>query len=356
MSQEPLLKVEDLKVSFHTYAGEVQAVRGVSFDVKAGEVLAIIGESGCGKSVTSRAIMSLVRGPQGEIKKGSKILYEGKNILEMNKKEQRAFRGGECSMIFQDALVSLNPTMKIGKQIIENIVQHKKISKKEARQEAIQLLEAVGIPNPEKRIDQYPFEFSGGMRQRAMIAIAIACNPKILIADEPTTALDVTIQAQIMELIKSLKEKRNTAVILITHDFGVVAGSANKVAVMYAGQVIESGSRDEIFYNPQHPYTLALLGSVPKLEWANKQLLQTIKGTPPDLISPPKGCAFAKRCNYCMNVCLEEMPGTTDFEAGHYTRCWLHDQEVPESVKKMFYDDRKIITDNENDVTAVEGE
>ena len=356
MSQEPLLKVEDLKVSFHTYAGEVQAVRGVSFDVKAGEVLAIIGESGCGKSVTSRAIMSLVRGPQGEIKKGSKILYEGKNILEMNKKEQRAFRGGECSMIFQDALVSLNPTMKIGKQIIENIIQHKKISKKEARQEAIELLEAVGIPNPEKRIDQYPFEFSGGMRQRAMIAIAIACNPKILIADAPTTALDVTIQAQIMELIKSLKEKRNTAVILITHDFGVVAGSANKVAVMYAGQVIESGSRDEIFYNPQHPYTLALLGSVPKLEWANKQLLQTIKGTPPDLISPPKGCAFAKRCNYCMNVCLEEMPGTTDFEADHYTRCWLHNQEVPESVKKMFYDDRKIITDNENDVTAVEGE
>ncbi|MBE5991397.1 MAG: ABC transporter ATP-binding protein [Paenibacillaceae bacterium] len=356
MSQEPLLKVEDLKVSFHTYAGEVQAVRGVSFDVKAGEVLAIIGESGCGKSVTSRAIMSLVRGPQGEIKKGSKILYEGKNVLELNKKEQRAFRGGECSMIFQDALVSLNPTMKIGKQIIENIVQHKKINKKEARQEAIQLLEAVGIPNPEKRIDQYPFEFSGGMRQRAMIAIAIACNPKILIADEPTTALDVTIQAQIMELIKSLKEKRNTAVILITHDFGVVAGSANKVAVMYAGQVIESGSRDEIFYNPQHPYTLALLGSVPKLEWANKQLLQTIKGTPPDLISPPKGCAFAKRCNYCMNVCLEEMPGTSDLEAGHHTRCWLHDQEVPESVKKMFYDDRKIITDNENDVAAVEGE
>lgn len=356
MSQETLLKVEDLKVSFHTYAGEVQAVRGVSFDVKAGEVLAIIGESGCGKSVTSRAIMSLVKAPQGEIKKGSKIIYEGKNVIEMSKKEQRAFRGGECSMIFQDAMVSLNPTMKIGKQIVENIVQHRQISRKEARQEAIKLLEAVGIPNPEKRIDQYPFEFSGGMRQRAMIAIAIACDPKILIADEPTTALDVTIQAQIMELIKSLKEKLNTAVILITHDFGVVAGSANKVAVMYAGQVVESGSREEIFYHPQHPYTLALLGSVPKLEWKNKQLLQTIKGTPPDLISPPKGCAFAKRCNYCMNVCLEEMPEITDFKTGHHTRCWLHHKEVPASVKKMFLDDRTIITVNETGFEAAEGE
>jgi oligopeptide transport system ATP-binding protein len=355
MSQEPLLKVEDLKVSFHTYAGEVQAVRGVSFDVKAGEVLAIIGESGCGKSVTSRAIMSLVKAPQGEIKKGSKIIYNGKNLLEMSQKEQRAFRGGECSMIFQDALVSLNPTMKIGKQIIENIVQHRQISRKEARQEAILLLEAVGIPNPETRIDQYPFEFSGGMRQRAMIAIAIACDPKILIADEPTTALDVTIQAQIMELIKSLKDKLKTAVILITHDFGIVAGSTNKVAVMYAGQIVESGKRDDIFYHPQHPYTLALLGSVPKLEWKNKQLLQTIKGTPPDLISPPKGCAFAKRCNYCMNVCLEEMPEKTYFEADHYTSCWLHHKEVEASIKSKFNDDRKNIILNEKNLVVDEG-
>lgn len=341
MSNEPLLKVEDLKVSYHTYAGEVQAVRGVSFEVNAGEVLAIIGESGCGKSVTSRAIMSLIKAPQGEIKPCSKVLYNGKNVLELSKKEQRAFRGGECSMIFQDALVSLNPTMKIGKQIIENLVQHRNMSKKEARIEAIKLLEAVGIPNAEKRIDQYPFEFSGGMRQRAMIAIAIACEPKILIADEPTTALDVTIQAQIMELIKSLKDRLHTAVILITHDFGVVAGSADKVAVMYAGQVIERGAREEIFYNPQHPYTLALLGSVPKLEWKSKQLLQTIKGTPPDLIAPPKGCAFAKRCKYCMNVCLEEQPPVTDFGGTHNGSCWLHHQDVPASIKAMFEKDRE---------------
>lgn len=357
MSHEPLLKVEDLKVSYHTYAGEVQAVRGVSFEVEAGEVLAIIGESGCGKSVTSRAIMSLIKKP-GVIKEGSKILYNGKNTLEMSKKEQRAFRGGECSMIFQDALVSLNPTMKIGKQIIENIVQHQKIDKKSARKEAIKLLEAVGIPNAEKRIDQYPFEFSGGMRQRAMIAIAIACQPKILIADEPTTALDVTIQAQIMELIKDLKDKMNTAVILITHDFGVVAGSADKVAVMYAGEVIEKGTREEIFYNPQHPYTLALLGSVPKLEWKSKQLLQTIKGTPPDLIAPPKGCAFAKRCKYCMNVCLEEKPETTSFEEGHSTSCWLHHKDVPEEIFGLFETDRKAMNleAESNDQVAAGGE
>ena len=357
MSKEPLLKVEDLKVSYHTYAGEVQAVRGVSFEVEAGEVLAIIGESGCGKSVTSRTIMSLIKKP-GEIKQGSKVIYNGKNVLEMSKKEQRAFRGGECSMIFQDALVSLNPTMKIGKQIIENILQHQKIDKKAARKEAIRLLEAVGIPNAEKRIDQYPFEFSGGMRQRAMIAIAIACQPKILIADEPTTALDVTIQAQIMELIKDLKDKMNTAVILITHDFGVVAGSANKVAVMYAGEVIERGTREEIFYNPQHPYTLALLGSVPKLEWKSKQLLQTIKGTPPDLIAPPKGCGFAKRCKYCMNVCLEERPEATSFEPGHSTNCWLHHKDVPKEIFNLFETDRKAmnLNANSNDQVAAGGE
>ena len=356
MSKEPLLKVEDLKVSYHTYAGEVQAVRGISFEVEEGEVLAIIGESGSGKSVTARAIMSLIRGPQGEIKQGSKVLYNGKNVLELSKKEQRAFRGGDCSMIFQDALVSLNPTMKIGKQIIENLVQHRKMSKNEARLEAIKLLEAVGIPNAEKRIDQYPFEFSGGMRQRAMIAIAIACEPKILIADEPTTALDVTIQAQIMELIKELKDKLNTAVILITHDFGVVAGSADKVAVMYAGKMIEKGTREEIFYNPQHPYTLALLGSVPKLEWKSKQLLQTIKGTPPDLIAPPKGCAFARRCKYCMNVCLEKEPYITSFENEHSASCWLHHQEVSSSIKEMFAKERQEIGIDIEGLVAAGGE
>ena len=331
----------------------MQSVRGVSFEVEAGEVLAIIGESGCGKSVTARAVMSLIKAPQGEIKEGSKVLYNGKNILELSKKEQRAFRGGECSMIFQDALVSLNPTMKIGKQIVENLVQHRNMSKKEARQEAIKLLEAVGIPNAEKRVDQYPFEFSGGMRQRAMIAIAIACEPKILIADEPTTALDVTIQAQIMELIMELKERLNTGVILITHDFGVVAGTADKIAVMYAGKIVEKGTREEIFYNPKHPYTLALLGSVPKLEWKSKQLLQTIKGTPPDLIAPPKGCAFARRCPYCMKVCLEEQPETSLFEKEHSASCWLHHKEVPHSIKEMFNGDkRELIHDCKEDMSA----
>ena len=356
MSKEPLLKVEDLRVSYHTYAGEVQAVRGVSFEVEKGEVLAIIGESGCGKSVTARSIMSLIRGPQGEIKKGSKVLYNGKNVLELSKKEQRAFRGGECSMIFQDALVSLNPTMKIGRQIIENLTQHRQMSKKEARLEAIKLLEAVGIPNAEKRVDQYPFEFSGGMRQRAMIAIAIACAPKILIADEPTTALDVTIQAQIMELIKDLKDQLDTAVILITHDFGVVAGSADKVAVMYAGKIIEKGTKEEIFYNPQHPYTLALLGSVPRLEWKSKQLLQTIKGTPPDLIAPPKGCAFARRCQYCMNVCLEQEPQATDFENDHSASCWLHHHQVSHTIRAMFAKERQELGIDVKELVAAGGE
>ena len=331
----PLLEVKDLKVSYHTYAGEVQAVRGVSFDVDEKEILAIVGESGCGKSVTSRAVMSLIQAPQGEIKKESKILYTGNNILDFDKKATRNFRGGDCAMIFQDALTSLNPTMKVGTQIMENLIGHRGLSKAEAKKEAIKLLEAVGIPTPEKRVNQYPHEFSGGMRQRVMIAIAIACNPKILIADEPTTALDVTIQAQILELIKELKDRLNTAVILITHDFGVVAGMADKIAVLYAGKIIESGAKHEIFYNPKHPYTHALLNSVPKLEWKNKELLQTIKGTPPDLIAPPKGCAFAARCKYCMNICLEEEPEVYSFEEGHKAMCWLYHENAPKGVLEV---------------------
>jgi len=333
--KKPLLQVDDLRVSYHTYAGEVQAVRGISFDVNEGELMAIVGESGCGKSVTARAIMSLIKAPQGEIKKGSKIVFNGKNILDLSESELKNFRGGDCSMIFQDALIALNPTMKIGRQIIENLIEHRKMDKKQARSEAIKLLESVGIPNPDKRIDQYPHEFSGGMRQRAMIAIAIACNPRLLIADEPTTALDVTIQAQIMELIKDFKDKLNTAIVLITHDFGVVAGSADKIAVMYAGQIIEKGNREEIFYNPKHPYTWALLNAVPRLEWKSKQILKTIKGTPPDLIAPPKGCAFAKRCRFCMEVCLEEEPESYAFEEGHTCKCWLYHKDIPNEVKEL---------------------
>ncbi|BCN31791.1 ABC transporter ATP-binding protein [Anaeromicropila herbilytica] len=319
-----ILEVENLKVSYYTYAGEVQSVRGISFDVECGETLAIIGESGCGKSVTARAIMQLVQKPQGEIKEGSRIVYNGTDILTMDKKKLRDYRGGECSIIFQDALVALNPTMKVGKQIEENIILHQDIDKKLVKQEVIRLLELVGIPNAERRRNQYPFQFSGGMRQRAMIAMAIAGNPKILIADEPTTALDVTIQAQIMELILELKNKLNTAVILITHDFGVVAGSADKIAVMYAGTIVEAGKCEDIFYHPKHPYTWALLNAVPKMEWKSKQLLDTIKGNPPDLIVPPKGCPFAKRCEHCMNLCLEETPEYTYFDNGHQTSCHLY--------------------------------
>lgn len=336
-----ILNVKNLKVSYHTYAGEVQSVRGVSFDVDRGEVLAIVGESGCGKSVTARAIMSLIQAPQGEIKEGSEILYDGEDILSYDKNKIRKFRGGECAMIFQDALTSLNPTMKVGKQIIENLVAHRSMDKKSAREEAIKILASVGIPNPEKRIDQYPHEFSGGMRQRVMIAIAVACEPKILIADEPTTALDVTIQAQILELINELKDRLNTAVILITHDFGVVAGMADKIAVMYAGKIIESGEKREIFYNPKHPYTWALLNSVPKLGWKGKQLLDSIKGTPPDLIAPPTGCAFAARCKYCMNICLEEDPNEYSFGDIHKAKCWLYSEDMPEDKLNLIMEERR---------------
>lgn len=338
---ESILNVKNLKVSYHTYAGEVQSVRGVSFDVDRGEVLAIVGESGCGKSVTARAIMALIQAPQGEIKDGSEILFDGENILSYDKNKIRSFRGGECAMIFQDALTSLNPTMKVGKQIIENLIIHRNMDKKAAREEAIKILSLVGIPNPETRIDQYPHEFSGGMRQRVMIAIAVACEPKILIADEPTTALDVTIQAQILELINELKERLNTAVILITHDFGVVAGMADKIAVMYAGKIIESGEKREIFYNPKHPYTWALLNSVPKLGWKGKQLLDSIKGTPPDLIAPPTGCAFAARCKYCMNVCLEEEPKEYSFGDKHNVKCWLYSEDMPEDKLNLIMEERR---------------
>lgn len=331
--EKPLLQVENLRVSYHTYAGEVQSVRGISFSVKPGEVFAIIGESGCGKSVTARSIMSLIKAP-GEIKEGSQIIFDGADILKKSKQELYEYRGGQCSMIFQDALVALNPTMRIGKQIIENLKQHRSLSKEEANKEAIRLLEAVGIPNAETRIKQYPFEFSGGMRQRAMIAIAIACNPKMIIADEPTTALDVTIQAQIMELLKELRQKYGSSIVLITHDFGVVAGSADRVAVMYAGKIVEAGNRDQIFYNPRHPYAWALLRAVPRLEWQSKQILNTIRGTPPDLIKPPKGCPFAQRCDFCMNVCLEEEPPQVDFGEEHSAYCWLYDPEVPAEIRE----------------------
>lgn len=322
-----LVEIKDLQVSYHTYAGEVQSVRGVSFDINEGETIAIVGESGCGKSVTAKTIMGLIATPPGEIKESSKILIDGKNILEQSEKEWEAYRGATCSMIFQDALTSLNPTMNVGNQIMENILNHYDVSKEEARKEALQMLELVGIPDAEASLKKYPHELSGGMRQRVMIAIALAGKPQILIADEPTTALDVTIQAQIIDLMKDIQKKLGTTIILITHDLGVVANIAEHIVVMYSGKIMEKGTAEEIFYGHKHPYTWSLLKAAPNLELGNKQTLLSIEGTPPDLNNPPKGCPFAARCKYCMNVCVEENPEEYEFEDGHKVSCWLYHPE-----------------------------
>ena len=290
-----VLKIENLHVSFDTYAGEVHAVRGVSLHVGEGEVLAVVGESGCGKSVTAQTIMKLNPMPPARIKEGS-INLCGEDIVAANEKKMQDIRGRLVSMIFQDPMTCLNPTMKVGKQLTEAICQHRKLSKDEAKKEAVRLLEMVQIPNAAERAEQYPHEFSGGMRQRAMIAMAMSCEPKLLIADEPTTALDVTIQAQIMQLMAKVREETGTAIILITHDLGVVANLADRVAVMYAGKIVETGTAEDIFYRPKHPYTQALLKSLPTVETSREEKLVSIAGTPPDLFMPPKGCEFASRC------------------------------------------------------------
>jgi len=323
-----LLEVKDLRVSFDTYAGEVQAVRGTDFYVDKGETLAIVGESGCGKSVSAQTIMQLIPMPPGRIKSGS-IMFNGKDLAKFTDKQMEAIRGKEISMIFQDPMTSLNPTMKIGKQIMEGLVKHQKMTKSEAKNRAIEMLKVVGIPNPDRRVEQYPHEFSGGMRQRAMIAIALACNPKLLIADEPTTALDVTIQAQILDLMRELQQKLDTAIIIITHDLGVVADVAQRIAVMYAGVIIESGTVDDIFYNPQHPYTWGLLQSVPRLDIGERHRLLPIDGTPPDLFAPPKGCPFADRCDYAMPICQEQYPEKTQISGNHNVHCWLQHEMAP---------------------------
>ncbi len=319
-----LLEVKNLKVSYHSYAGEVQSVRGVNFTVDTGESVAIVGESGCGKSVTAKTIMGLIQTPPGEIKKESQILFEGRNLLEMSEKEWQAYRGRGCAIVFQDALAALNPTLTIGRQIAEKIMIHTDMNKEAAWKEAERLLTLVGIPNPAKRLKQYPHEFSGGMRQRAMIAIALACQPRLLIADEPTTALDVTIQADIIDLLKNLQKEFKMAVILITHDLGIVADIATRIVVMYAGKVVETGSNYNVFYNPKHPYTQALLRAVPRLDVEEDQELESIEGTPPNMIAPPEGCAFCTRCRHCMKICQKMEPPTYEFEDGHTTQCWLY--------------------------------
>lgn len=336
MANDKILEVKDLSVSFNTYAGEVKAVRGVSFELNRGETLAFVGESGCGKTVTAKSILRLLKPPFAVIKEGSKITCDGKDVLSLNKKELCEFRGDEVSMIFQDPMTSLNPTMTVGKQIMESLHIHRHLDKKQAREEAIKMLKMVNIPSPEKRIDSYPHEMSGGMRQRVMIAMALACSPKILIADEPTTALDVTIQAQIMDLMRELKEKMNTAIILVTHDLGVVANFADRIQVMYAGQVVERGTAREIFYDSKHPYTWALLSSVPKLAKESKQELYALKGTPPDLILPLNHCPFASRCEYCMPICKEKNPLETTITDTHRVSCWLQHPNAPKV--KSFYD------------------
>ena len=331
-----LLEVNNLRVSFHTYAGEVKAVRGVGFEVNEGETLAFVGESGCGKTVTAKAIMRLLQRPFAEIKKESEVFYRGKDVMKMSKRELQGLRGNEISMIFQDPMTSLNPTMTIGKQIMEGLILHQKLDVKAAREEAINMLKLVKIPDAEKRIDAYPHQLSGGMRQRVMIAIALACNPALLIADEPTTALDVTIQAQIMELLGELKKELNTAIILFTHDLGVVADFADRIQVMYAGQVIERGTIHEIFHNAKHPYTWALLSSVPRLDTENKQDLYALQGTPPDLINELNHCPFAARCEYCMGICKEAMPEETLVDGTHKVSCWLQHPNAPKV--KSFYE------------------
>jgi len=321
-----LLEVKDMYVSIHTDSGVVQAVRGVSFDLYEGETLAIVGESGSGKSITNKAIMGLLP-IGGQIDRGSVIL-DGKDITHYTEKEMRSVRGAEISMIFQDPLTSLNPTMTVGKQIIEMLMLHKPdMTPEQRRERAIELLDMVGIPNPKERINQYPHQFSGGMRQRVMISIALACEPKILIADEPTTALDVTIQAQILDLMKSLQKKINTAIIIITHNLGVVASVADRVLVMYGGKFAEVGDLDEVFYDMKHPYTQGLMDSIPNMQDEDKELF-SIPGSPPDLMKPPVGCPFAPRCNKCLKVCKQYPPRDFAFSDTHKATCWLYDERV----------------------------
>lgn len=323
-----VLEIQDLFVSFDTYAGEVQAVRGVSYSVDEGKVLAVVGESGCGKSVTAQTIMKLNPMPPARIKYGTLKLGDI-DIINTPEEEMQKIRGKEVSMIFQDPMTCLNPTMKVGKQIVEAIVNHQHLSKEEAHAKAIEMLKLVQIPNAEERANQYPHEFSGGMRQRAMIAMALSCNPKLLIADEPTTALDVTIQAQIIELLDDIRNKMNTAIVLITHDLGVVASLADSIAVMYAGKIVETGTAEDIFYNAAHPYTVALLNSLPKHDTSKDEKLQSIPGTPPDLLDPPKGCAFASRCEKCMKICQNKQPPIFELNAEHKASCWLLHKDCP---------------------------
>jgi oligopeptide/dipeptide ABC transporter ATP-binding protein len=322
MAGEHLLEVNDLKVQFATEDGIVRAVDGISFELERGKVLGIVGESGSGKSVTAMTLMGLTRGVNARFE--GEVLYKGNDLLKISDRDMQEYRGNELGMIFQDPMTSLNPVYRIGQQIAEAIQAHEKVDKRAARARTVELLRQVGIPNPESRIDDFPHQFSGGMRQRAMIAMALSCNPSVLVADEPTTALDVTIQAQIVELISRLKDDFNSAVIFITHDLGVIAEIADEIIVMYAGRVVERGSKRDIFYDPQMPYTWGLLGSIPRLDRPRPERLHTIEGMPPSLINLPEGCKFRPRCPHAFDKCKEEPSLENRVETpGHLDRCWL---------------------------------
>jgi oligopeptide transport system ATP-binding protein len=316
-----ILEVKNLHTSFYTMAGEVKAVNGLDFSVEKGKTLGIVGESGSGKSVTMLSIIKLL-GVNGQIKEGD-IFFNGENLVDKKEDYMRNLRGNEIGMIFQDPMTSLNPVLTIGYQICEPLIKHRKMSKCEAKKRAVELLKEVGIPDPENRLKNYPYEFSGGMRQRVMIAIAISCNPQLLIADEPTTALDVTIQAQILDLMKKLQSELDTSIIIITHDLGVVADIADEIMVMYGGNMVEKGKTQDIFFNPKHPYTRGLLNSVPNPDNLVKERLIPIEGQPPDLLNLPKGCPFSPRCPNTMKICLMENPDLMEFDNGQMSRCWL---------------------------------
>lgn len=326
-----ILEVKNLHTSFYTMAGEVKAVNGLDFSVEKGSTLGIVGESGSGKSVTMLSIIKLL-GVNGQIKEGS-IFFNGENLVSKKEDYMQNLRGNEIGMIFQDPMTSLNPVLTIGYQICEPLIKHKKMSKSEAKKRAVELLREVGIPDPENRLKNYPYEFSGGMRQRVMIAIAISCNPQLLIADEPTTALDVTIQAQILDLMKNLQSELDTSIIIITHDLGVVADIADEIMVMYGGNMVEKGKTQDIFFNPKHPYTKGLLNSVPNPDNLVKERLIPIDGQPPDLLNPPKGCPFSPRCPNTMRICLMKNPDLMEFDNGQISRCWLLYKEARANEK-----------------------
>ena len=316
-----LLEIRDLATYFFTQEGVVKAVDGVSYEVEEGEVLGVVGESGCGKSVTALSIMRLVANPPGRTV-GGQVVFEGEDLLLMDDSEMRNVRGNKIAMVFQEPMTSLNPVLTIGRQLTETLELHLGMTKDQSRARAAELLQLVGIPDAENRLKDYPHQFSGGMRQRVMIAMALSCNPRLIIADEPTTALDVTIQAQILELMQDLAAQFGTAMIIITHNLGVVARYADRVNVMYAGKIIETGKASEIYHNPHHPYTMGLLASVPRLDEAERARLEAIEGLPPNLVNMPQGCSFAPRCRFAYDKCLEEEPTLAEVESGHEASCW----------------------------------